>query len=114
MRFVELTDSRNTKKVILDTVCQASYPGVAKLSSATRDLPLPASVVFAELIDWKGHANWVPLTKVEIQRLGADGKALPSIVVDVDSLITKNNRSLDVELKDGDRIRVPKKKVLIF
>lgn len=54
------------------------------------------------------------LDKVEIQRLGTDGKALPSIVVDVEGLITKNNRSLDVELKDGDRIRVPKKKVLIF
>lgn len=54
------------------------------------------------------------LNKVEIQRLGPDGKALPSIVVDVEELITKNNRSLDVELKDGDRIRVPKKKVLIF
>jgi hypothetical protein len=54
------------------------------------------------------------LVKVEIQRLGPDGKALPSVVVDVEELINKNNRSLDVELKDGDRIRVPKKKVLIF
>ena len=36
--------------------------------TVTRDLALPASVVFAELIDWKGHANWVPLTRVEILR----------------------------------------------
>ena len=36
-----------------------------------RDLPLPADVVFEELIDWKGHANWVPLTRVEV--LTGDG-----------------------------------------
>jgi len=47
--------------------------------------------------------------KVEILRLGADGKPLPPIRVNVDDLILKNDRSLDVELKDGDRIRVPKK-----
>ena len=33
--------------------------------------PCRASVVFDELIDWKGHANWVPLTRVEI--LSGDG-----------------------------------------
>lgn len=47
--------------------------------------------------------------KVEILRLGADGRPLPPIRVNVDDLILKNDRSLDVELKDGDRIRVPKK-----
>ena len=34
--------------------------------TVTRDLPLPADVVFDELIDWKGHANWVHLTRVEV------------------------------------------------
>ncbi len=37
----------------------------------TRHLSLPAGDVFAELIDWKGHANWVPLTRVEV--LTGDG-----------------------------------------
>ncbi len=36
--------------------------------TVTRDLPLPADVVFGELIDWKGHAQWVPLTRVEVLR----------------------------------------------
>jgi hypothetical protein len=27
----------------------------------TRDLQLPATVVFKEFIDWQGHANRVPL-----------------------------------------------------
>ena len=39
--------------------------------TVTRHLPLPAEVVFEELIDWKGHANWVPLTRVEV--LTGDG-----------------------------------------
>lgn len=39
--------------------------------TVTRDLPLPADVVFDELIDWKGHAGWVPMTRVEV--LTGDG-----------------------------------------
>ena len=35
------------------------------------DLPLPAEAVFHELIDWRGHAAWVPLTRVAI--LSGDG-----------------------------------------
>ena len=34
--------------------------------TVTRDIPLPADRVFAELIDWKAHEDWVPLTKVVI------------------------------------------------
>jgi hypothetical protein len=36
--------------------------------TVTRNLPIPARVVFNELIDWKGHAAWVPLTRVEVLR----------------------------------------------
>lgn len=39
--------------------------------TVTRDLPLPADVVFGELIDWRGHANWVPLTRVKV--ISGDG-----------------------------------------
>jgi hypothetical protein len=39
--------------------------------TVTRDLPLPADVVFGELIDWRGHANWVPLTRVTV--ISGDG-----------------------------------------
>jgi carbon monoxide dehydrogenase subunit G len=41
--------------------------------TVTRDLDLPAAVVFAELIDWKAHEDWVPLTKVVIH--SGDGGA---------------------------------------
>ena len=47
--------------------------------------------------------------KVEIQRVGPDGKPLQPIKVNVDDLLLNNNRSADVELKAGDRIRVPRK-----
>ena len=31
-----------------------------------RDLPLPARAVFSELVNWRGHAEWVPLTRVRV------------------------------------------------
>lgn len=39
--------------------------------TVSQDLTLPARDVFDELINWKGHAKWVPLTRVEI--LKGDG-----------------------------------------
>ena len=41
--------------------------------TVTRDLSLPADAVFAELIVWKAHEDWVPLTKVIIH--SGDGGA---------------------------------------
>ena len=40
---------------------------------ASRVLPYSADAVFAELIDWAGHAEWVPLTRVDI--VDGDGGA---------------------------------------
>jgi hypothetical protein len=37
----------------------------------SRTLPFNADQVFDALIDWRGHADWVPMTKVEI--LSGDG-----------------------------------------
>ncbi len=39
--------------------------------SVRQDLPFPAGQVFGALVDWPGHAEWVPLTRVEI--LEGDG-----------------------------------------
>jgi hypothetical protein len=122
---------RATVDLSLETVASANAAAAGGAAAAAAYATLPKVVVYGELqgsfVIPEGQRlmlsdvmigmpknPFAALTKVEIQRLGADGKALPSIVVDVDSLITKNNRSLDVELKDGDRIRVPKKKVIIF
>ena len=41
--------------------------------TVSRNLDLPADRVFAELIDWKAHEDWVPLTKVVIH--SGDGGA---------------------------------------
>ena len=38
-----------------------------------RDLPLPARAVFGELVNWRGHADWVPLTRVQV--IAGDGGA---------------------------------------
>lgn len=32
-----------------------------------KSLPLPARVAFDELVDWRGHAAWVPMTRVVIE-----------------------------------------------
>lgn len=37
----------------------------------SRTLPFDADRVFEALVDWRGHADWVPFTKVEI--LSGDG-----------------------------------------
>lgn len=39
--------------------------------SVREELPFSADAAFASLIDWPGHADWVPLTRVEI--LQGDG-----------------------------------------
>lgn len=36
--------------------------------TVVRSIPLPARTVFEELTDWAGHAEWVPMTRVEILR----------------------------------------------
>lgn len=47
-------------------------PFVASVKfTVNRDLNLPARAVFDELVDWRGHAKWVPLTKVKV--LKGDG-----------------------------------------
>ncbi len=47
-------------------------PFVASVKfTVNRDLNLPARAVFDELVDWRGHAKWVPLTKVQV--LKGDG-----------------------------------------
>lgn len=35
--------------------------------AVVRELDLPARPVFDELVDWVGHAEWVPLTRVRIE-----------------------------------------------
>jgi len=32
-----------------------------------KHLPLPGHIAFDELVDWRGHAEWVPMTRVVIE-----------------------------------------------
>ena len=41
--------------------------------TSTRKFAQPASVIFDELINWQGHAIWVPMTRVKI--ITGDGGA---------------------------------------
>ena len=37
-----------------------------------KHLPLPGRIAYDELVDWRGHAAWVPMTRV-VQRLLREG-----------------------------------------
>ena len=53
-------------------IARRKVPFVASVKfTVNRDLNLPARAVFDELVDWRGHAKWVPLTKVKV--LKGDG-----------------------------------------
>lgn len=100
--------------------------GTAEIGGVTTQSAVPTVVVFDALQGEFAIPDGQPLMlssimlklpsnqfanrkKVEIQRVGPDGKALPPIKVNVDDLLLNNNRSADVELKAGDRIRVPRR-----
>lgn len=87
-----------TPKVIVHGEIQGTFPipegSRLMLSDIMLQLPNPIS------------AN---RKKVRVQRLGPDGKPVPEIQVDVDQLLLRFDPSRDVELKDGDRVYVPKR-----
>jgi hypothetical protein len=35
--------------------------------SVVREFTVPAQVVFGAVVDWRGHADWVPLTRVRVE-----------------------------------------------
>jgi len=42
--------------------------GMARVHFTVRkSLPLPARTAYDELVDWRGHAAWVPMTRVVIE-----------------------------------------------
>ncbi len=100
--------------------------GTAEIGGVTTQSTVPTVVVFDALQGEFAVPDGQPLMlstimlklpsnqfanrkKVEVQRVGPDGKSLPPIKVNVDDLLLNNNRSADVELKAGDRIRVPRR-----
>lgn len=74
----------------------------------TFPLPEGQRIWLSDVILSMPRNDYADLTKVKVQRTNADGKP-ETIVVNVDKVLNKNERSSDLELKDGDRIRVPRK-----
>jgi hypothetical protein len=90
---------------------QSTFPTVVVFDAMQGEFAIPdGQPLMLSTIMLKLPSNqFANRKKVEIQRVGPDGKALPPIKVNVDDLLLNNNRSADVELKGGDRIRVPRK-----
>lgn len=89
----------------------ADVPQVVVFGMLSGTFPIPEGkkLMLSEIMLRMPRNEFARMNKVEIQRLGPDGKPIKMPTVDVDELLRENNRSLDVELKDGDRIRVPRK-----
>lgn len=65
--------------------------------TVTHDFAAPASVVWAEMTDWKKHESWIPATRIELDEPGSQG---------VDSTFTAYTGYGPVALVD--RMRVSK------
>ncbi len=55
--------------------------------------------------------DYANLSKIKVFRVDADGKP-ETHIVDINKVLNKNDRSADFELKEGDRIHVPRKLIL--
>lgn len=77
-------------------------------------LPLPEDrdLMISDAILLLPRNDFANLKRVKIHRSNAETKERETIEVDVDRILRRNDRSLDVRLKDGDRLEIPPKKVL--
>lgn len=77
-------------------------------------LPLPEDrdLMISDAILLLPRNDFANLKRVKIHRSNAETKERETIEIDVDRILRKNDRSLDVRLKDGDRLEIPPKKVL--
>lgn len=77
-------------------------------------LPLPEDrdLMLSDAVLLLPRNDFANLKRVKIHRSNAETRERETIEVDVDRILRKNDRSLDVRLKDGDRLEIPPKKVL--
>lgn len=77
-------------------------------------LPLPEDrdLMISDAILLLPRNDFANLKRVKIHRSNPETKERETIEVDVDRILRRNDRSLDVRLKDGDRLEIPPKKVL--
>ena len=74
----------------------------------TRDLNLPARAVFDELVDWPGHAEWVPLTRVVVES-GDGGPGTVFVATSgIGPLALPDRMRVDVLDADAMTVRVTK------
>jgi ankyrin repeat protein len=96
---------------IIEVANVGSVPTVVVFDAMEGEFPVPDGqpLMLSTIMRKLPPNSFANRRKVEIQRVGPDGKPMPTIQVNVDDVLMNNNRSADVELKAGDRIRVPRK-----
>lgn len=71
-------------------------------------LALPADVVFAALVDWLSHADWVPMTKVRIEQGDGGVGTVFVATTGVGPLALPDRMRVDVLDTDERRVKITK------
>ncbi len=76
-------------------------------------IPIPESgrLMLSDVILGLARNDFANLKKIRVKRYNSDGQP-ETHTVDIDKVLNDNDRSADFELKDGDRINVPRKFIL--
>ena len=67
------------------------------------------TLTISEAVLRVGHSDYADLRKVKIHRLDKETGKEKMIVVDVDKILKKGDRSADAPLQGGDRVEVKEK-----
>jgi len=73
-----------------------------------RPLDLPAQDVFDELIDWRGHAHWVPMTRVVIEEDAGDVGTVFVATTGIGPLALPDRMRVDALDRDAMTVRIAK------
>ena len=107
------TDYYQNATIFLNVLNHSVQPGkvlfVGPAIINTIQLRPGETKTLAEAIIQLGYNDFVNLKKVTVERLDPITKQLSTIVVDVDSVIRLKDRSKDILLQDGDRVKTVNK-----
>ena len=71
-------------------------------------IPESGRLLLSDVILGLARNDFANLKKIKVMRINAEGK--PEVhIVNIDKAINENDKSADFELKDGDRVKVPRK-----
>lgn len=92
----------------------ASGPKVIFWDQIKRTLPLREGekmMLSEAILRMPEDTSGADLRRVEVARKNASSGKIETLVVNVEAVISKNQVEKDLELKDGDRVRIPERRI---